>query len=58
MFSLYDYPIPGKRCLPLCEKHGRQLEQKEVIFWIDKPQKHLILTIAGFAITKQPYTLL
>jgi hypothetical protein len=31
MFSLYDYPIPGKRGLPLCEKHGKQLEQKELV---------------------------
>ena len=26
MFSLYDYPIPGKEGLPLCEKHGKKLE--------------------------------
>lgn len=31
MFSLYEYPIPGKEGLTLCEKHGRQLEQKEVV---------------------------
>jgi len=31
MFSLYDYPIPGKSGLPLCEDHGRQLELKEVV---------------------------
>jgi hypothetical protein len=30
MFSLYDYPIPGKDGLPLCELHGTQLESKEV----------------------------
>jgi hypothetical protein len=35
MFSLYDYPIPGKRDLPLCEQHGRQLEQKEAVI-LDK----------------------
>jgi len=33
MFSLYDYPMPGKRGLPLCEKHGRQLELKEVVIY-------------------------
>jgi hypothetical protein len=33
MFSLYDYPIPGKRGLPLCEKHSRQLELKEVVVY-------------------------
>jgi hypothetical protein len=32
-FSPYDYPIPGKRGLPLCEKHGRQLEMKEVVVY-------------------------
>ena len=33
MFSLYDYPILGKRGLPLCEKHGHQLEMKEVVVY-------------------------
>ena len=33
MFSLYDYPIPGKDGLPLCEEHGRQLELKEVVLF-------------------------
>lgn len=33
MFSLYDYPIPGKCGLPLCEKHERQLKQKEVAIY-------------------------
>jgi hypothetical protein len=33
MFSLYDYPIPGKSGLPLCEEHGRQLELKEVVLY-------------------------
>jgi hypothetical protein len=32
LFSLYDYPIPGKDGLPLCEQHGRQLEVKKVVF--------------------------
>ena len=31
MFSLFKYPIAGKDGLPLCEKHGRQLELKEVV---------------------------
>jgi hypothetical protein len=31
MFSLYDFPIPGKRGLPLCQEHGKQLEMKEVV---------------------------
>ena len=35
MFSLYDYPIPGKRGVPLCEHHGRQLEEKELVI-LDK----------------------
>jgi len=35
MFSLYVYPISGKCGLPLCEKHGRHLEQKEVVI-LDK----------------------
>jgi len=33
MFSLCDYPIEGKRGLPLCQEHGRQLEQKEVALY-------------------------
>ena len=33
MFSLYEYPIPGKDGLPLCEQHGKQLEQKEVVVY-------------------------
>ena len=31
MFSLYDYPIPDKNGLPLCQEHGKQLEMKEVV---------------------------
>lgn len=31
MFSVGSYPVPGKRGLPLCQKHGNQLEQKEVV---------------------------
>ena len=31
MLSLYDYPIPGKSGLPLCQEHGKQLEMKEVV---------------------------
>jgi len=30
---LYDYPIDGKDGLPLCEKHGRHLEMKEVVVY-------------------------
>ena len=33
MFSLYDYPIPGKNGLPLCDKHGNHLEMKEVVLY-------------------------
>lgn len=33
MFSLYDYPIPGKSGLPLCHEHGKQLELKEVVLF-------------------------
>jgi len=33
MFSLYEYPIAGKDGLPLCEKHGMQLEHKEVVVY-------------------------
>jgi len=33
MFSLYDYPIPGKEGLPVCEQYGRQLEMKEVVLY-------------------------
>ena len=33
MFSLDDYPIPGKDGVPLCEQHGRQLEMKEVVLY-------------------------
>ena len=33
MFSLYAYPIPGKRGLPLCPEHGRQLELKEEVIY-------------------------
>ena len=31
MFSLYDYPIPGKSGLPLCQEHGKQLEIMEIV---------------------------
>ena len=33
MFSLYAYPIPDKRGLPLCQDHGHQLELKEVVMY-------------------------
>ena len=33
MFSLYEYPILGKRGMPLCIEHGLQLEQKEVVLY-------------------------
>ena len=33
MFSLGDYPIPGKDGVPLCQKHGKQLEMKEVVLF-------------------------
>jgi len=31
MFSLDEYPIEGKRGIPLCQEHGRQLKMKEVV---------------------------
>jgi hypothetical protein len=31
MFSFDEYPIAGKRGLPRCQEHGRQLEKKEVV---------------------------
>jgi len=31
MFSLYEYPIEGKRGLPLCSYHGENLEQREIV---------------------------
>jgi hypothetical protein len=33
MFSLYAYPIPGKRGLPLCQEHGQWLELKEAVVY-------------------------
>jgi len=33
MFSLHEYPIPGKSGLPLCEEHGKQLAMKEVVLY-------------------------
>jgi len=42
MFSLYDYPIPGKKGLPLCQVHGKQLEMKEVVV-LDKTSTELAL---------------
>ena len=33
MFSLYDYPIPGKTGLSLCEVLGWLLELKEVVLF-------------------------
>jgi hypothetical protein len=34
MFSdFYAYPILGRRGLPLCLEHGRQLELKEVVLY-------------------------
>jgi len=33
MFSLYEYPIPGKSGLPLCEEHGKLLAMKEVVLY-------------------------
>ena len=42
MFSLYEYPIPGKNGLPLCEEHGQQLELKEVVLY-DKEATEIAL---------------
>jgi len=33
MFSLYDYPVPGKDVLPLCKIHGKKLEMLEVVIF-------------------------
>ena len=33
MFSLDGYPVDEKRGLPLCGKHGNQLEQKELVLF-------------------------
>jgi hypothetical protein len=33
IFSVYEYPIPGKNGLPLCQQHGKQLEMKEVVLF-------------------------
>ncbi|MFC2054751.1 hypothetical protein ACFLV7_10750 [Chloroflexota bacterium] len=33
MFSLYDYPTPGKDGLPLYEEHGKKLEMLEVVIF-------------------------
>jgi len=33
MFSIGDYPIPGKDGLPLCQEHGKKLEMKEVVLF-------------------------
>ena len=33
MQSFGDYPIPGKDGIPLCQKHGNQLEMKEVVLF-------------------------
>jgi hypothetical protein len=39
MFSLYDYPITRKTGLPLCDEHGRKLEQKETILYDEEAIK-------------------
>jgi hypothetical protein len=33
MFSLCDYPFPGKDSLPFREHHSRQLRTKEVVLY-------------------------
>lgn len=33
MFSVEGYPLPKKRGVCLCELHGKQLEQKEVVIY-------------------------
>ena len=33
MFSLCDYPVPGKDGLPLCKLHGKKLEMLEVVIF-------------------------
>ena len=40
MFSLYDYPTPGKDGLPLCILHGKKLEMLEVVI-IDREATEL-----------------
>jgi len=39
IFSLYEYPIPGKNELLLCEDHGKQLELKEVMIFDQETTK-------------------
>ena len=41
MFSLYEYLIPGKGSLPLCEEHAGQLEKKEVVLYDKKATEAL-----------------
>ncbi len=48
MFSLYDYPIPGKGGVPLCALHGKQLEMKEVVVYDRKATEFPLLTIVGY----------
>jgi hypothetical protein len=31
MFSFDDYPITGKRGIPICQEHDKQFELKEVV---------------------------
>jgi len=33
MFSLYDYPVPGKAGFPLCEEGGGSFELKEAVLF-------------------------
>jgi len=49
MFSLYDYPIPGKEGLPVCEQYGRQLEMKEVVLYDNEATRYPHLTIVRCA---------
>ncbi len=42
MFSLFDYPITGKKGSPLCIQHGKQLEMKEVVV-IDREARRLTI---------------
>jgi hypothetical protein len=48
MFSLYDYPVPDKDGLPLCQQHGHQLEMKEVALFDKEAPSSLYFACQGF----------
>ena len=48
MFSLYDYPIPGKDGLPLCEEHIQLLMRRNLWGWPTIVKSCLL--ISGFSL--------